>query len=168
MFTFSETEESWAQHPIVRWRESENPEEARPKVLIGKDVEIQLAWANDTLSWFEISSYNNVLAVEESRLISSLIPQLEQEIKLDAINMVTFLAEQQHHPRAEVMRGLWHEFGKFGYTVNKKEAFSAYKRAAKAGYSRAEFTMRYQMIGTKLLNIIVKELRCTIRHLVTD
>ena len=59
------------------------------------------------------------------------------------MNIVTFLAEQ-HHPKAEFMKGMWLEFGNFGVRQDKREAFRGYMRAAEQGYSRAEYRMGMQ------------------------
>jgi TPR repeat protein len=59
------------------------------------------------------------------------------------MNIVGFLADQ-HHPKAEFMKGMWLEFGKFGMRVDKKDAFRCYTRAAEKGYARAEYRMGMQ------------------------
>lgn len=111
-------------------------------VLSSNDPEMQLAWAQDALAYVEVAVQN------EARL--SLIqpprpqtPQVEHQLKVDAMNIVNFLADQ-HHPKAEFIKGMWLEFGKFGYRVDKKEAFRAYSRAAEKGYARAEYRMGMQ------------------------
>ena len=55
-----------------------------------------------------------------------------------------FAVCNKHHPRAEFMRGSWLEFGKFGFPVDKKEAFRCYARSAEKGYARAEYRMGMQ------------------------
>ncbi|KAB8254594.1 hypothetical protein BDV32DRAFT_132147 [Aspergillus pseudonomiae] len=117
-------------------------EKARMAVLSSNDPEMQLAWAQDALAYVEVAVQN------EARL--SLIqpprpqtPQVEHQLKVDAMNIVNFLADQ-HHPKAEFIKGMWLEFGKFGYRVDKKEAFRAYSRAAEKGYARAEYRMGMQ------------------------
>ncbi|GMF73388.1 unnamed protein product [Aspergillus oryzae] len=117
-------------------------ERARMAVLSSNDPEMQLAWAQDALAYVEVAVQN------EARL--SLIqpprpqtPQVEHQLKVDAMNIVNFLADQ-HHPKAEFIKGMWLEFGKFGYRVDKKEAFRAYSRAAEKGYARAEYRMGMQ------------------------
>lgn len=119
-----------------------NLDRARAAVLSSNDPEMQLAWAQDALAYVEIAMQN------EARL--SLIqpprpqtPRVEHELKADAMNIVNFLAEQ-HHPRAEFIKGTWLEFGKFGYRMDKKEAFLSYSRAAEKGYARAEYRMGMQ------------------------
>jgi len=54
------------------------------------------------------------------------------------MNITTFLADQ-HHPKAEFLRGMWLEWGRFGQREDKKEAFRCYSRAADRGYARAEY-----------------------------
>ncbi|RAL06324.1 putative chitin synthase activator (Chs3) [Aspergillus ibericus CBS 121593] len=119
-----------------------NLERARMAVLSSNDPDMQLAWAQDALAYVEVAMQN------ETRL--SLIqpprpqtPQVERQLKLDAMNIVNFLAEQ-YHPKAEFIKGMWLEFGKFGYRVDKKEAFRAYSRAAEKGYARAEYRIGMQ------------------------
>ncbi|PYH95218.1 chitin synthase activator [Aspergillus ellipticus CBS 707.79] len=127
--------------PTDEQREA-NLERARMAVLSSNDPDMQLAWAQDALAYVEVAMQN------EARL--SLIqpprpqtPQVERQLKLDAMNIVNFLAEQ-YHPKAEFIKGMWLEFGKFGYRVDKKEAFRAYSRAAEKGYARAEYRIGMQ------------------------
>lgn len=119
-----------------------NLERARLAVLSSNDPEMQLAWAQDALAYVEIAMQN------EARL--SLIqpprpqtPVVELQLKSDAMNIVNFLADQ-YHPKAEFIRGTWLEFGKFGYRMDKKEAFLCYSRASEKGYPRAEYRMGMQ------------------------
>lgn len=127
--------------PTDEQREA-NLERARPAVLSSTDPEMQLAWAQDALSYVEVAAQN------EARL--SLIrpprpqtPQVEHQLKMDAMNIVNFLAEQRH-PKAEFIKGTWLEFGKFGYRMEKKEAFRCYTRAAEKGYARAQYRIGMQ------------------------
>lgn len=117
-------------------------ETARDPVLSSNDPEMQLAWAQDALVYVEVAKQN------EARL--SLIqpprpqtPAVERQLRVDAMNIVDFLANQ-YHPRADFIKGTWLEFGKFGFRVDKKEAFRAYSRAAEKGYARAEYRMGMQ------------------------
>lgn len=117
-------------------------ETARVPVLSSNDPEMQLAWAQDALVYVEIAKQN------EARL--SLVqpprpqtPAVERQLRVDAMNIVDFLANQ-YHPRADFIKGTWLEFGKFGLRVDKKEAFRAYSRAAEKGYARAEYRMGMQ------------------------
>jgi len=112
-------------------------ENARTLVLSSNDPEMQLAWAQDALQQSGIS-------IDDRERLSNMnlgrpkTPPQEQQIKTDAMNIVTFLAEQ-HHPKAEFLRGMWFEFGRFGCLVDKKEAFRCYSRSADKGYARAEY-----------------------------
>ncbi|KAK2747299.1 hypothetical protein FQN57_002197 [Myotisia sp. PD_48] len=119
-----------------------NLEHGRVAVLGSNDPEMQLAWAQDALSYVEVAMQNDLRnqAVQPAR---PQTPPGERQLKVDAINIVTFLAEQQH-PRAVFIQGMWLEFGKFGFRVDKKEAFRCYARAAETGYARAEYRMGMQ------------------------
>ncbi|KAI9373235.1 hypothetical protein BJX61DRAFT_541943 [Aspergillus egyptiacus] len=117
-------------------------EKARLPVLSSNDPDMQLAWAQDVLAYVEVAMQN------EARL--SLIqpprpqtPPVERQLRNDAMNIVNFLAEQ-YHPKADFIKGMWLEFGKFGYRVDKKEAFRCYSRAAEKGYARAEYRIGMQ------------------------
>ena len=117
-------------------------EQARMPVLNSSDAEMQLTWAQDALAYVEIAMQL------ESRLSDhqaprSQTPQVEHQLRVDAVNIVGFLADQ-HHPKAEFMRGMWLEFGKFGFRADKKEAYRCYARAADKGYARAEYRMGMQ------------------------
>jgi len=121
-------------------------ENARLAVLESPDPEMQLTWAFDTLAHVEAA------AEDERRMARTqpsrpLTPSIQRQLRIDAVNIVSFLADQ-HHPRAEYMRGMWTEFGKFGHAQNKAEAFRAYKRAAAKGYARAEYRMGMQFEST--------------------
>jgi len=118
-------------------------ERARPLVLKSTDPEVQLAWAQDALSWVEVASESASRQVAEGQNGRSITPQVEHQLREDALNIVKFLAEQ-HHPKAEFMKGMWLEFGKFGFRVDKKEAFLAYKRSAEKGYARADYRIGMQ------------------------
>ncbi|KAA8909806.1 hypothetical protein FN846DRAFT_941588 [Sphaerosporella brunnea] len=116
-------------------------EGARMEVLSSNDPEMQLVWAQDALNYVEIAmNYYTRIADPPGR---PQTPALEHQIKVDAINVVSFLADQ-HHPRAEFMRGNWLEFGKFGFRVDKKEAFRCYARSGDKGFARAEYRMGMQ------------------------
>jgi TPR repeat protein len=118
-------------------------EGARPLVLKSADPEAQLAWAQDALSWVEVASQNATRQQEGGQPARSITPKVEHQLRVDALSIVEFLAEQ-HHPKAEFMKGMWLEFGKFGYRIDKKEAFLAYRRAAGKGYARAEYRIGMQ------------------------
>ncbi|KAF4629387.1 hypothetical protein G7Y89_g8758 [Cudoniella acicularis] len=118
-------------------------ERARALVLKSSDPEMQLAWAQDALSWVETASQYAARIQPEGAPPRSITPKVEHALRVDALNIVSFLAEQ-HHPKAEFMKSMWLEFGKFGYRVDKKESFLGYKRAAEKGYARAEYRMGMQ------------------------
>ncbi|WEW60391.1 hypothetical protein PRK78_005876 [Emydomyces testavorans] len=119
-----------------------NLEQGRVAVLSSNDPEMQLAWAQDALSYVEVAMQNELrMAVVQPPRPHT--PQIEHQLKVDAINIVSFLADQAH-PRAEFIRGMWLEFGKFGFRIDKKEAFRCYQRAAEKGYARAEYRMGMQ------------------------
>ncbi|KAI9791471.1 MAG: hypothetical protein M1816_003815 [Peltula sp. TS41687] len=117
-------------------------EEARIKVLNSGDPEMQLAWAQDVLAYVEVTMQLEV-RLSKSQSSRPQTPQVEHQLRVDAVNIVLFLAEQ-HHPRAEFMKGMWLEFGKFDYRIDRKEAFRCYARSADRGYPRAEYRMGMQ------------------------
>jgi TPR repeat protein len=119
-----------------------NLEKGRLAVLSSNDPEMQLAWAQDALSYVEVAMQNE-LRMSLIQPPRPHTPQAEHQLKMDAINIVSFLAEQQH-PKAVFIKGVWLEFGKFGFRVDKKEAFRCYSRAAEKGYARAEYRMGMQ------------------------
>jgi TPR repeat protein len=117
-------------------------ERARMAVLSTTDPEMQLAWALDALAFVEVAAQN------EARLCLTQpprpqTPQIERQLRVDAMNIVGFLAEQRH-PKAEFIKGMWLEFAKFGYPQDRKEAFRCYSRAAEKGYARAEYRIGMQ------------------------
>ncbi|KAH3941481.1 hypothetical protein HBH70_222880 [Parastagonospora nodorum] len=117
-------------------------ENARLPVLNSNDPEMQLAWAQDALGYVD-SAQLHEQRIAEIQGARPATPQVEHQLRVDAMNVVTFLADQ-HHPKAAFMRGMWLEFGKFGMRADKKEAFRCYSRAAAKGYSRAEYRMGMQ------------------------
>ena len=117
-------------------------ENAREPVLNSDDPEQQLSWAQDALAWVEIASQNEA-RISESQPGRAQTPHVEHQLRVDATNVVTFLADQ-NHPKAVFMRGMWLEFGKFGFRLDKKEAFRCYQRSAQKGYARAEYRMGMQ------------------------
>jgi TPR repeat protein len=117
-------------------------ENARLPVLNSNDPEMQLAWAQDALVYVD-SAQLHEQRIAEIQGARPTTPQVEHQLRVDALNVVTFLADQ-HHPRATFMRGMWLEFGKFGMRADKKEAFRCYARAAGKGYARAEYRMGMQ------------------------
>jgi TPR repeat protein len=117
-------------------------ENARVPVLNSNDPEMQLAWAQDALAYVAAAqTYEERLA--EHRPSRPATPAVEHQLRVDAVSIVSFLADQ-HHPKAEFMKGMWLEFGNFGWRQDKREAFRSYARAAEQGYSRAEYRMGMQ------------------------
>ncbi|KAL9042612.1 MAG: hypothetical protein Q9180_000483 [Flavoplaca navasiana] len=116
-------------------------ENARVPVLNSTDPEMQLTWAQDALAYVEIAAQDAARVSGQSA--RSQTPRTEHQLRVDAINVVSFLADQ-HHPKAEFMRGMWLEFGKFNFRMDKKEAFRCYSRAASNGYARSEYRMGMQ------------------------
>ena len=130
--------------PLSDDEKEEVLERARPVVLRSTDPEVQLTWAQDALSWVEIQSQSWARIQASDELPPRpATPEIEHRLRVDALSIVLFLAEQ-HHPKAEFMKGMWHEFGQFGYDTNKKEGFLAYRRAAERGYARAEYRIGIQ------------------------
>ena len=117
-------------------------ENARTPVLTSDDPEMQLSWAQDTLAWVEIASQNDA-RISENQAGRTQTPHIEHQLRVDAVSIVTFLADQ-NHPKAVFMRGMWLEFGKFGLRMDKKEAFRCYQRSTQRGYARAEYRMGMQ------------------------
>jgi len=120
-------------------------ESARLPVLNSNDPETQLAWAQDALSYVEVAMQHERRITENDpeQQPRSQTPRVEHQLRVDAINVVTFLADQGH-PKAEFMRGMWLEFAKFGFRMDKKEAFRSYVRAAEKRYARAEYRIGMQ------------------------
>jgi hypothetical protein len=144
-------------------------ENARPMVLNSNDPEMQLAWAQDALTYVDIcaglafrpTQVKQMLWAREDetkrkpedmpRELEPPLPQttaVERQLQTDAMNIVTFLADQGH-PRAEYIRGQWLEYGRFGVPVDKKEAFRCYTRSFDKGYARAAYRMGMQYESTK-------------------
>ncbi|KAK6514141.1 hypothetical protein TWF506_008558 [Arthrobotrys conoides] len=115
-------------------------ESARLAVLASDDPDTQLAWAQDSLNFVDTSLQYLARTSEDGR---PQTPAVEYQLRNDALNIVNFLAEQ-HHPKAEFMKGTWLEFGKLGFRVDRREAFRCYSRAAERGYARAEYRMGMQ------------------------
>jgi hypothetical protein len=117
-------------------------ENARLPVLATPDPDIQLAWAQDVLGYALTSRhYEEHIAIDHPP--RSVTPSVEHQLKVDAMNIVNFLADQ-NHPKAEFMRGMWLEHGSFGIRQDKREAFRCYARAAEQGYPRADYRMGMQ------------------------
>ncbi|KAL8840571.1 MAG: hypothetical protein Q9170_001257 [Blastenia crenularia] len=117
-------------------------ENARVPVLNSTDPEMQLTWAQDALAHVEIVC-QDASRSSDRQATRPPTPRTEHQLRTDAVNVVSFLADQ-HHPKAEFMRGMWLEFGKFSFRMDKKEAYRCYSRAAQKGYARAEYRMGMQ------------------------
>lgn len=114
-------------------------ENARVQVLNSNDPEVQLAWAADALVYVGVCmDHEERIAAARPQAARSTTPKIEHQLKQDAMNITTFLADQ-HHPKAEFLRGMWLEWGRFGQREDKREAFRCYSRAADRGYARAEY-----------------------------
>jgi TPR repeat protein len=109
---------------------------ARKHVLHSQNVNMQITWARDVLSWAEISA--EAAAREDKPRVST--PRIEHELRVDALNIINYLARQEH-PDALYLRSKWLEFGKFGNRTDKREAFSGYKKASELGNARSEYRM---------------------------
>lgn len=120
---------------------------ARIPVLRATDPEMQLSWAQDALNFVDVAT-ELANRLVQSGLAKQQTSDVEHQLRLDSMNIINFLADQQH-PRAEFLRGMWYEFGKFGIRPDKKEASACYKRAASKGYARAEYRsgMLYETAG---------------------
>jgi TPR repeat protein len=129
--------------PLSDEEKEEVLERARTLVLQSPDPEMQLAWAQDALSWVEVAHQDYVRQQAEGEPARPVTPKIEHQLRTDAINIVEFLAEQDH-PKAVFMKGMWLEFGKFGYRVDKKAGWEAYKKSAAKGYARAEYRIGMQ------------------------
>lgn len=118
--------------------------ESREHVLHSNDPNMQICWARDVLAFVEIAAEAAVREAEATRapgdnsFIRPTTPKIEHELRVDAINIVTYLADQGH-PEAGFIRSKWLEFGKFGKRQDKKEAYSGYSAAAQQGWGRAEY-----------------------------
>ncbi|ODA78452.1 hypothetical protein RJ55_05833 [Drechmeria coniospora] len=111
---------------------------ARKHVLHSLNVTMQISWARDVLTWAEIAM--DAAARESPDKARSSTPRIEHELRVDALNIITYLARQDH-PDALYLRSKWLEFGKFGSRADKREAFNGYRRAADLGNGRSEYRM---------------------------
>jgi TPR repeat protein len=116
--------------------------QARNLVLHSNNVSMQVTWARDALIWVEIAqdAHAREWKKEGKGRERPPTPKTEHELRVDAVNIIDYLA-QQDHPEATFMKGKWLEFGKFGFRENKREAYSLYKKAAENGFGRAEYRM---------------------------
>lgn len=109
---------------------------ARKHVLGSQNVSMQITWARDVLNWVEIVS--EAAARENRDNPRPSTPRTEHELRVDALNIITYLAEQEH-PQALYIRSKWIEFGKFGNRIDRREAYNGYRRAAELGHARSEY-----------------------------
>ncbi|EHK19057.1 chitin synthase activator [Trichoderma virens Gv29-8] len=112
---------------------------ARNHVLHSQNVNMQITWARDVLNWAEISMDAAVREAAETGNRPPT-PRKEHELRNDAVNIIRYLAEQEH-PDALYIRAKWLEFGKFGERVDKREAYSGYKKASDLGSTRSVYRM---------------------------
>ncbi|KAI0165089.1 hypothetical protein GGR52DRAFT_557440 [Hypoxylon sp. FL1284] len=119
--------------------------ESRQHVLHSNDPNMQICWARDVLAYVEIAAEAAIREEEAARkpndrepLQRRATPKIEHELRIDAINIVTYLADQGH-PEALFIRGKWLEFGRFGNRQDKKEAYTCYSTAAQSGWGRADY-----------------------------
>ena len=117
-------------------------DQAREAVLACNDPEQQLTWAQDALSYCEISMQNEA-RVSRTQAARPRTPRIEHALREDALKVTNFLADQLH-PKAQFMRGMWYEFGKFGVPCDKPESYQCYKRSSERGYTRSWYRMGMQ------------------------
>lgn len=113
---------------------------AREHVLHSTNVSMQLSWARDCLNYVETAADVRERDQGDSYGARPSTPRVEHDLRVDAMNIVRYLAEQ-NHPEAVFMKAKWEEFGKFGERQDKKTAFREYARAAQQGWGRAEYRM---------------------------
>jgi TPR repeat protein len=104
-------------------------EGARLPVLASTDPLNQLDWAQDALSYVEEAMQNEQRAGTQPSAAIKL-SRIQQLLKNDAMKVILFLADQEH-PRALVLKGIWLEFGKFDYGIDKRQAWECYKLAVR-------------------------------------
>ena len=159
-----EDEPSFSPFPQIRERPPTVPpspeereqtlEKARQHVLTSNDPEMQVTWAQDTLTFVD-TALENEGRMAEAGHGRARTPHIERQLRIDAVSVVSFLADQ-HHPHAEFLRGMWLEFGKFGFECDKREAYRCYSRAAQNGYARAEYRMGMQFESSNEIDKAIK------------
>ncbi|OAA64663.1 Tetratricopeptide-like helical [Niveomyces insectorum RCEF 264] len=110
---------------------------ARTHVLNSNDISVQLLWARDALGWVE-TAVEARLRKNSGQTERPATPKVEHELRVDAFNIVEYLASQ-NHPDALFIRAKWLEFGRFGVRQDKEAAFMGYRSAASRGCARAEY-----------------------------
>ncbi|CEJ82889.1 hypothetical protein VHEMI02930 [[Torrubiella] hemipterigena] len=113
---------------------------ARKNVIHSQDIDAQIAWARDVLSWAEVSAEAITREATNAGKPRASTPRIEHELRIDAISIIEHLAKQSH-PDALYLQSKWYEFGKFNHRVDKREAFNGYKKAAESGSKRSEYRM---------------------------
>ncbi len=109
---------------------------SRKHVLHSQNVAMQISWARDVLNWVEISV--DAAARDNAGKPRPSTPRTEHELRVDAINVIAYLADQEH-PDALYLRSKWLEFGKFGNRMDKREAYNGYTRASGLGHARSDY-----------------------------
>lgn len=109
---------------------------SRKHVLHSQNVAMQISWARDVLNWVEISV--DAASRDNGGKPRPSTPRTEHELRVDAINVIEYLADQEH-PDALYMRSKWLEFGKFGNRLDKREAYNGYTRASGLGHARSDY-----------------------------
>ena len=118
--------------------------DSRDHVLHSNDPNMQICWARDVLAYVETAAdaatreYEIVRKSADRDQGRPSTPRAEHELRVDATNVVNYLADQGH-PEAMFIRSKWLEFGKFGKRQDKKEAYNGYLNAANNGWGRAEY-----------------------------
>ena len=165
-------EPSFSPFPRIQKRPSNVPpsaeekeeilERARTQVLHSNDPEMQMAWAQDTLTYVDLALENEQrqAGTQPSR---SRTPPVEHQLRMDAVSIVSFLADQ-HHPKAEFLRGMWLEFGKYGFATDKREAFKCYSRSSQNGYARAEYRMGMQFESSNEIDKAIRHYDLGMKH----
>ncbi|KAI0475170.1 hypothetical protein GGR56DRAFT_501002 [Xylariaceae sp. FL0804] len=118
---------------------------SRQHVLHSNDPDMQICWARDVLSFVEIAAEAAIREAEAAQDPNDRrppprpeTPKIEHELRVDAMNIVTYLADQAH-PEALFIRSKWIEFGRLGKRQDKKEAYQGYMKAAQSGWGRADY-----------------------------
>ena len=165
-------EPSFSPFPVLKERKVNVPptdeekedilEGAREAVLSSNDPEMQLAWAQDTLAFVEIAIQNE-RRLSKTRPPRPRTPRVEHQLRVDAVSIVDFLANQ-HHPKAEFLKGTWLEFGRFGHPIDKREAYRCYSRSAQAGYPRSEYRMGMQFESSNEWDKAIQHYNLGIQH----
>jgi TPR repeat protein len=104
-------------------------EAARLPVLGSNDPLNQLDWAQDALAYVE-EAIQNEQRINGIPATAVKLSRIQHMLKDDAMKVTKFLADQEH-PRALVLKGIWLEFGKFDFGIDKRQAWECYKTAVR-------------------------------------